>query len=227
MCGRFTLTVDPRDLLDAFPGISIPDEYHPRYNIAPTQPVAVITNSGDNKLQYFQWGLVPFWAKDPSIGNNLINARAETLSIKPAFKNAFRRRRCLILADGFFEWQSVTGQKTKQPFYFQLSDKQPFGFAGLWETWHDSNGNDLYTCTIITTQPNKVLEPIHNRMPVILKPEDYSLWLSTDEKPGPEMESLLKPYPDNLMKGYPVSLLVNSPANDSKENIRPIEQNNQ
>lgn len=220
MCGRFTLTIDPGDLIDAFPGLVIPAEYKPRYNIAPTQPVAVIANTSKMELTYFSWGLIPSWAKDPSIGNRMINARAETLAEKPTFKNALRRRRCLILADGFFEWQTLPNQKAKQPIYFHLANQKPFGFAGLWEIWHAPDGSEIRSCTIITTQPNKLVEPVHNRMPVIVKDNGIPLWLSPEEHSASALSPILVPYPENLMSYHPVSLLVNNPANDSPECIK-------
>ena len=172
MCGRFTLTIDPAHLQAAFPWAVIPNDLAPRYNIAPSQPVAVIPNTGDNTLSMYKWGLIPSWSKDPSIGERMINARSETLAEKPSFRNAYRRRRCLILADGFFEWKQSPGMKSKQPIYIRLIDARPFAFAGLWEIWSAPDGSELRTCTIITTQPNSLLESIHNRMPVILNPED-------------------------------------------------------
>ena len=221
MCGRFTLTVDPGQLQDTFPWVSIPDDISPRFNIAPSQPVAVVPNDGQNKLDFFVWGLIPSWSKEPQIGNRLINARAETLAEKPSFRTAFRRRRCLILADGFYEWRQEVGQKSKTPMLIQLKSQQPFAFAGLWEVWHATDGSEIRSCTIITTQPNEMMAPIHNRMPVILSPEAYQLWLSPEEKGSGELTPLLVPYPPDLMTAYPVSRLVNSPQNDSPEVILP------
>ncbi|MCJ7700742.1 MAG: SOS response-associated peptidase, partial [Anaerolineales bacterium] len=182
MCGRFTLTVDPADLQEAFYWVNFGNaSLSPRYNIAPTQGVAVVTNNGENKLDFFTWGLVPFWAKDPSIGNRMINARAETLAEKPSFRNAFKRRRCLILADGFYEWKKIPDNKTKIPTYIRLKDGKPFAFAGLWENWHSPDGSQILSTTIITTQPNDLVKPIHNRMPVILPEDSYQAWLTPDE----------------------------------------------
>jgi putative SOS response-associated peptidase YedK len=168
MCGRFTLAIDPADLSEAFPGFSFPKEMTPRYNIAPSQPVAVVANNSRSQVEFFQWGLVPSWAQDPSIGNRMINARAESLAEKPSFRTAYKRRRCLILADGFYEWQSVPGGKTKTPMLIRMKSGEPFAFAGLWEVWHPDQDDALLTCTIITTTPNVLMEKIHNRMPVIL-----------------------------------------------------------
>ena len=222
MCGRFTLTAEIQAIQEAFPLIDIPAGIGPRYNIAPTQPVAVVPNDGKNKLDFFTWGLVPSWAKDPAIGNRMINARAETLAEKPAFRAAFRRRRCLILADGFFEWRQEPGGKRKTPMYIQLQSGKPFALAGLWELWHSTDGSDILSCTIITTTPNELMETIHNRMPVILPPTAYSLWLDPGEKNPEEVSPLLRPYPAEVMTAYPISLLVNDPKNDRPEIIRPV-----
>lgn len=222
MCGRFTLTADPNDLREAFPWLNIPIDVLPRYNVAPSQPVAVIPNDGKNSLDYYVWGLIPSWAKDPSIGNRMINARAETLTDKPSFRNAFRRRRCLILADGFYEWKSVPAQKNKTPMYIHLKGKKPFVFAGLWEDWNPPDGSRVLSCTIITTEPNELLKEIHNRMPVILPESAYQTWLEPGEPNLAALQSLLQPYPADQMHAYPVSTLVNSPANESLQCILPV-----
>ncbi|MFO7625559.1 MAG: SOS response-associated peptidase [Anaerolineales bacterium] len=222
MCGRFTMTVDPAQLRDAFPWLDVREDWSPRYNIAPTQPVAVVPNRGDNRLDYFLWGLIPSWAKDPSIGNRLINARAETLAEKASFRNAFRRRRCLVLADGFFEWKTEADKKRKQPMYIRLKTGEPFGFAGLWEIWNSPDGSQVFSCTIITTEPNELVSEIHNRMPVILKREDYSSWLDPAEKRPQDLQDLLTPYPSGELEAYPVSTMVNSPANDDPGCVLPL-----
>lgn len=222
MCGRFTLTVDPGQLQQSFSLDEVPPQMKPRYNIAPTQPVAVIPNDGQNRLDFFVWGLIPSWAKDPQIGNRMINARAETLAEKPAFRAAYRRRRCLVLADGFFEWQQISGSKAKTPVYIQLKSKEPFAFAGLWENWNSPDGSQILSCTIITTQPNELVEDIHTRMPVILPKEGYSQWLSPDEQDPRKLDALLRPYPAEAMIAYPVSRMVNSPQNDLPEVIVPL-----
>ncbi|MBN2549751.1 MAG: SOS response-associated peptidase [Anaerolineales bacterium] len=224
MCGRFTLTADPEQLRQAFSWLGISHDTTPRYNIAPTQPVAVVPNDGKNQLDYYLWGLIPSWAKDPQIGSRMINARAETLAEKPSFRSAFRRRRCLILADGFFEWQQVPGRKAKLPMYIQLNSQQPFAFAGLWESWHSPDGLRILSCTIITTQPNELMQGIHNRMPVILPPEAYPLWLDPGEPAASALQELLRPYPAGEMQARPVSYQVNNPANDSPECLAPNEQ---
>ncbi len=222
MCGRFTLTADPDELRQAFPWLNIPDGLTPRYNVAPSQPVAVVPNDGKNQMDFYLWGLVPSWAKDPSIGDRLINARAETLTEKPSFRSAFRRRRCLILADGFYEWRQEPGRKSKTPMYARLTSGQPFAFAGLWERWDPPDGSTLLSCTIITTQPNSLMEPIHNRMPVILPESAYKLWLDPGEPDQRQLAALLKPYPPAEMAAYPVSTLVNSPDNDQAACIAPL-----
>lgn len=222
MCGRFTLTVDAHQIREAFPWITVPEGIQPRYNVAPSQPVAVVANDGKNELNYFTWGLVPFWAKDPSIGNRMINARAETLSEKPSFKNAFRYRRCLVLADGFYEWVAEPGTKSKTPMYIHLKNKRPFAFAGLWESWNPPDGSELLSCTIITTEPNPLVAKLHNRMPVILHESDYPLWLRTDEVELAELQAILAAYPAEEMSYYPVSKQVNNPANESPACIKPL-----
>lgn len=222
MCGRFTLTIDPADLQDAFPGLTFPESMVPRYNVAPSQSVAVVANNGKNQVELFKWGLVPSWAQDPSIGNRMINARAESLAEKPSFRAAYKRRRCLILADGFFEWQPVPGGKSKTPMFIRLKSGEPFAFAGLWEAWHPDQEDTLLSCTVITTTPNTLMERIHNRMPVILKPEAYPLWLDPAEQPPDKLDKLLKPYPASQMTAFPVSRLVNDPKNDSPECIVPV-----
>lgn len=226
MCGRFTLTVDADSIQMHFPWLEqVPHQIAPRYNIAPTQPIAVVPNDGRNTVDHFVWGLIPFWAKDPSIGSRMINARSETLAEKNSFKNAYKRRRCLVLADGFYEWAKVPGQKTKQPYYFRMEDGAPFAFAGLWEEWNSPEGSQLKSATIITTDPNPLVAKVHARMPVILHQEDYPLWLSTEEQTKDRLQPLLTAYPSEEMVAYPVSTQVNSPANESPENIVPIENN--
>lgn len=222
MCGRFTMTLDPAQLREAFPGLFVPDEYFPRFNIAPSQPVAVIPNTGEYKLFFYKWGLIPSWAKDPSVGYRMINARAETLSEKPTFRTIFKRRRCLILVDGFFEWKSDPSIKSKQPYYIHLQSKKVFAFAGLWDIWFHPDGSEIRTCTIITTSPNELITPIHNRMPVILPDEEYHIWLDDKEQDPGKLAPLLKPYPSVEMSAYPVSRTVNSPNVDSLECIKPI-----
>jgi len=223
MCGRFTLTVSPEQLRAALPGFFIPEGFQPRYNIAPSQPVAVIPNDGKNQLDFFVWGLIPSWAKDPSIGNRLINARAETLVEKPSFRSAFRRRRCMVLADGFYEWKTEIGRKSKTPMYIKLASGEPFAFAGLWETWQSPDGSQVQSCTIITTEPNDLIRPIHNRMPVILPAEAHAAWLEQGDVDPTRLQRLLTPYISQTMLAYPVSTLVNSPNNEDALLIQPAE----
>jgi len=224
MCGRFTLTVDPGELQEAFPGLKVESTPQPRYNIAPTQPVAVIANTGEYKLDYFNWGLIPSWAKDPEIGSRLINARSETLGEKPSFRNAFRRRRCLILADGFYEWKTVPDLKSKMPMYIHLKSGRIFAFAGLWEIWSSPDGSEIRSCTIITTQPNELMQSIHNRMQVILPTEALKDWLDPADRTPASLSKWLSPFPPGEMEAFPVSRLVNSPQNDVPECIQPVKQ---
>jgi putative SOS response-associated peptidase YedK len=192
----------------------VPLEWTPRYNIAPSQDVAVIANNGQNKIEFFRWGLIPFWAKEAKIGNRMINARAETVAEKASFRNAYRRRRCLVLADGFYEWRKEPGRTTKTPMYLRLKSGDPFGFAGLWESWRSPEDQTILSCTIITTEPNALVKPIHNRMPVILDPEAYDMWLDPGEQTPDRLGPWLRPYPASEMTAFPVSTLVNSPSND-------------
>jgi len=224
MCGRFSLVADPDDLREAFPWLNIPiTTAAPRYNIAPSQPVAVVPNDGKHQLDFYIWGLIPSWAKDPSIGNRMINARAETLREKPSFRAAFRRRRCLIPADGFYEWKAEPGKKSKTPMYVHMKSGEPFTFAGLWESWNSPDGSTILSCTIITTGPNALMQKIHNRMPVILPASSYDRWLEPAEVDPSRLEALLQPYPAEDMIAYPVSTLVNSPANDLAACIEPVD----
>ena len=226
MCGRFTLTVDPGTLQESFPEFQVPQQMSPHFNIAPSQPIPVVPNDGKNKVDFFTWGLIPFWADDPKIGNRMINARSETLAEKPSFRAAYRRRRCLVLADGFFEWKKVPGQKRKEPHYIQLKSGDPFAFAGLWEIWHSSDGSEIRSATIITTDPNEMVARLHNRMPVILPREQdagpTNNWADPDEiKPG-DVQHLLTAYPAEEMTHYQVSTVVNNPTNDVPACVEPV-----
>ena len=223
MCGRYTL-VNLAHLTDLFPWLrDLPPDAPPRYNIAPSQPILTVPNNDQGKFEFFQWGLIPFWAKDPSIGNQMCNARAETLAEKNSYKHAFRRRRCLIPADGFYEWKHIPGSKVKQPVYIRMKSGHPFSFAGLWENWNSPDGSQVRSVTIITTEPNELIEPIHNRMPVIVKPEHYKRWLDPGEKEPEELSGLLGPYPAEEMELYPISTQVNSTKNDGPELIKKVE----
>ncbi len=220
MCGRFTQTCSGEAIAQSFDLKAAP-EAQPRYNIAPSQPVAAIAQPGEaREYRLFQWGLVPAWAKDPSIGNRMINARAETVAEKPSFRAAFKRRRCLVLADGFYEWQR-TGQQ-KQPYYIQLKEQAPFGFAGLWEQWESGDGSSLETCTILTTEPNELMQPIHNRMPAIVHPPDYETWLDPELQAGRHLQAVLRPYEAAAMHLYPVSTTVNNPRHEMPECVEPL-----
>ena len=223
MCGRFTLRTPPRDIAELFRLVDVP-ELHPRYNIAPTQPVAAVRQIGqDRELSLFQWGLIPSWAKDPRMGAQLINARAESIATKPSFRSAFRRRRCLIFADGFYEWQK-TRAKTKQPFYIRLANDRLFAFAGLWEHWEGADSAAIESCTIITTDANDLLRPLHDRMPVILPEQEYGRWLDPQLDDPVKLQALLKPYPAEQMTAYPVSTFVNSPRSESPRCIEAQDQ---
>ncbi|MGI8933918.1 MAG: SOS response-associated peptidase [Phormidesmis sp.] len=220
MCGRFTQTSSGEAIAQTFSLKNTPDP-QPKYNIAPSQPVAAIAQPEDTReYRIFQWGLVPAWSKDPSIGNRMINARAETVAEKPSFRAAFNRRRCLILADGFYEWQR-TG-KQKQPYYIQLKNQEPFGFAGIWEQWESGDGSYLETCAILTTEPNELMQSIHNRMPVIVHPQDYETWLDPELQAGRHLQAVLRPYEAEAMRLYPVSTTVNNPRHETPECVEPL-----
>ncbi|HSL27730.1 MAG TPA: SOS response-associated peptidase [Anaerolineales bacterium] len=221
MCGRFTLTVNPADLQETFQDYSFPQQFAPRFNIAPTQPVLAIPNDDQNTADFFVWGLIPMWAKDPGIGNRMINARGETLEEKPAFRGSLKYKRCLVLADGFYEWKSSPGKKGKTPFFIHMKDRKPFAFAGLWDSWSGPDGSQIKSCTIITTQPNELTAIIHDRMPVILHPRDYAKWLDPSPQTPEQLKPLLQPFPADMMNAYPVSTLVNTPANDIPELVVP------
>lgn len=230
MCGRFTLIawdeVERRFLPDGS-GMEIIRERFadaeppPRYNIAPTQDVITITSDGEaNAAQFMRWGLVPSWAKDVSIGSRMINARAETLAERPSFRTAFRRRRCLVVADSFYEWKRDGRKRT--PMRISLESGELFGFAGLWESWKSPVGRRILSCTIVTTEANDFIAPIHDRMPVILSQDAEPMWLDPDVQDTDALSKLLTPYPSDLMSAYEVSSVVNSAANDVPECIAPV-----
>ncbi len=222
MCGRFTLTASSYQQLALRFGVSdIPDiVYQPRYNIAPSQQVlSVITSNNLRRLGFMKWGLIPSWAKDASIGNKLINARSETVHEKPSFRQAFRARRCLIIADGFYEWNR--NSTPRQPYYIQLASGEPFAFAGLWERWKpDPDGDTVFTCTVLTTDANPKIAEIHPRMPVILEQHQEAPWLYGESTN--EIRKLMKQFPAARMAMHPVSTMVNSPKNDSSDCIIPV-----
>lgn len=226
MCGRFTLTASPDQLASLF---ELPQEpvVVPRYNIAPTQPVAVVRMSPQNASREWAltyWGLVPSWSKDPSMGARMINARSETVTEKPAFRAAFKRRRCLVPANGFYEWQKLG--KGKQPFYITTPDGAPFAIAGLWEYWEGAEGSALESCTLLTTSANTLMAPLHDRMPVIVAPEDYAQWLGTgrDETPQAlnQLQHLLRPYADDGLVAFPVSTYVNNTRNEGADCVQAL-----
>jgi putative SOS response-associated peptidase YedK len=195
-----------------------------RFNIAPSQPIAVVRLAPgrpepQRELAWLRWGLIPSWAKDPAIGNRMINARSETAAEKPAYRAAMRRRRCLVAADGFYEWQR-TG-KRKQPYFIHLRDDRPFAFAGLWESWEGPDHAAIESCTLLTTEPNELIRPIHNRMPVILGQDDYSRWLDPAAQDSRKLTPLLRPFPSDAMAAHPVSTLVNNPAHEDPQCVEP------
>jgi putative SOS response-associated peptidase YedK len=226
MCGRFTLTVpDPDALVAAFSLDSTPPNLSPRYNISPTQPVATVVQdmqSEQRELVIMRWGLIPSWSKDPSIGSKLINARSESAAEKPSFRVALSKRRCLVVADGFYEWQAQDSGP-KQPMYITLRDHQPFGFAGLYEHWTEpESGEVVTTCTILTGTPNELVSSIHTRMAIILPRDAYDLWLDPSVTDVDKVTPLFKPYPADQMLAYPVSRRVNTPAVDDAELIERV-----
>jgi putative SOS response-associated peptidase YedK len=219
MCGRYTLKTPVEKLADEFGFDASSVELPPNYNVAPTQGVAaVLSEGGERRLELLRWGLIPFWADDPGIGSRMINARAETAPEKPSFRRAFRERRCLIPADGFYEWKRTNG--AKQPYYIRMKEGRPFAFAGLWEGWKDNGGPEIRSCAILTTGPNALAREIHDRMPVILPAGSYDAWLDPEAEKE-ELVALLEPYPEDEMEAYPVSRFVNSPSNNDPRCIEP------
>ena len=224
MCGRYRLSRRKQLVEEYFDTSPSEDEWAPRYNIAPTQPVPVILQHPKEprrEMSLVRWGLIPSCAKGSSISASLINARSETAATKPAFRDAFRLRRCLIPADGFYEWQKTV--KAKQPYCFEVNDGALFAFAGLWDRWKDPSGQWVKTCSILTTTPNAVTSSIHDRMPVILDPDNYDLWLDPGMTNVEAVSEMLKPYDAGMMRCYPVSTRVNHVANDDAECSAPVE----
>ncbi len=216
------MSQSPEAIAEVFALSEVPS-LEPRYNIAPTQLVPTVLRKlehSDRQFQMLRWGLIPSWAKEPGIGARLINARAETVTEKPSFRTAFRHRRCLVVADGFYEWQRQ--ERKKQPFYFRLQDGKPFAFAGLWEHWEAPDGELIESCTILTTAANELLRPIHDRMPVILDRKDYDLWLDPTVQKIEPLQHVLRPYQSEAMISYQVSTAVNNPANNSPECINSL-----
>ncbi len=223
MCGRYALTT-PASVLARVFQLTLDFDVTPRYNVAPTQEVIVVRPGGKSRsLATMRWGLIPSWAKDASIGNRMINARAETVAEKPAFRTALKRRRCIIPASGFFEWQKIDA-KRKQPFYLERADGEPLALAGLWESWTDPEGNTVESFTIITTESNEQVSKVHDRMPVILEPESFAAWLDPENQDVTAIQSLLKPAAEGILTMRPVSTLVNKPANDLPEVLRPLDE---
>jgi putative SOS response-associated peptidase YedK len=220
MCGRYVLIADPNLIQQEFNLSSLPDFGGMRYNIAPMQTLPVITNEKPDELSYLRWGLVPSWSKDASGAGKMNNARSETAADKPSFRTPFRRRRCLIPASGFYEWQQR--EHGKAPMYIHMKDREVFGMAGLWDVWKSPEGQELRTFSVLTTDANEFMQPIHDRMPVILRREDYALWLSDGDVPVSKLQALMKPYDPNVMTAYEVSKAVNRAATDSPECIIPL-----
>ena len=220
MCGRFVqYTLFPlleKEFKLKF-GADVP--LRQSYNIAPTQDVPVVVNEDGNRLTLCRWGLIPPWSKDASIGSRMINARAETVADKPSFKGPLKKHRCLVVADGFYEWKKT--QAGKVPVYITMKDGRPFGFAGLYSDWHPPEGDPIRTCTIVTTEPNELVKPIHNRMPVIIKPDDRDKWLDPDEQDPERLKPLLTPYSSDELDAWEVSRTVNSPSNNNPNLIQP------
>lgn len=220
MCGRFTISLPTADVALAFGVTETAKPVSPSFNVAPGMSVPVVVDEGrGRRLDAFRWGLVPSWAKDLAVGYKMINARAETLAEKPAFRRAFRDRRCLILADGFYEWKTEGARK--RPYHIRMKDASPFAFAGLWEVWTPPEGEPIRSCAIVTTAANDVMRPLHPRMPVILPAEAQGPWLDPSNHDVESLKALLLPLPGDALVAYPVSTEVNSPRNDSPRNILP------
>ena len=212
MCGRYQMSVQEKDISVRFNVEVYEKLYRPSYNCAPSQNLPVISNQQPDKLSFFRWGLIPFWAKDMKIGYRMINAKAETIDQKPSYKNPFKRKRCLVISNGFYEWKKNGKEKT--PYRIFLKDEKLFSFAGIWDTWKDAADREVNSFSIITTSPNKLMERIHNRMPVILDETSEKTWLG--ENDPAVLKELLKAYPADKMLAYPVSRAVNSPVNNSE-----------
>lgn len=219
MCGRYGFTPGD-DFYERFDVENRLERLDSHYNVAPGYDMPVITGNSHNRVTLMRWGLIPFWAKDPKIGYRMINARAESLKEKPAFRKPLRSQRCIVPASGFYEWKKLPDERL--PYYIKPKKDDMFALAGLFDTWTDEDGHEIKSYTIITTGPNDILVPIHNRMPAILDKKNESVWLGNDGQDIDKIISVLKPYPDNRMEAYPVSKMVNSPANDSREVISPV-----
>lgn len=217
MCARYTFTLDKEKIKKRFNVNNLPEDLNPRFNLAPTQKAPVIRADSERTVSMLRWGLIPFWAKDAKFGSKMFNARCETLAEKPSFKTQLKEKRCLVIADGFYEWAEVEGRKARVPIRFVLKDREPFAFAGLWDKWKDPKGGEIETFTIITTDANDLIGPMHDRMPVILSREEEKAWLDPAQKNPVELLPLLNPYPPEEMEFYPVSTLINSPKNEGPE----------
>jgi putative SOS response-associated peptidase YedK len=221
MCGRYTLTLSKDAVWAQIPGIrSFDMPWKPHYNLAPTQVIPAMASDRPDTVTGLRWGLIPSWAKDHAIGQKLINARGETLTEKPSFKNLYRSRRCLIPADGFYEWQAVG--RRKQPTYIRFCSGQLFTFAGLWDAWKDTQGNIVRSCTIITTLANELIQKLHHRMPVIVEENLREMWLDQKFTDTKRLDEIIRPFPSEAMEAYPVSPAVNKAENDGPELIKPI-----
>jgi putative SOS response-associated peptidase YedK len=222
MCGRFTLSATAQRLQEFFPLFEIP-ELRPRFNIAPTQQVLAVRQVDDAKAHagWLRWGLIPSWAKDKKLSASLINARADTVASKPAFRAAFKRRRCLILADGFYEWRQGEKKAPKQPYHFRRKDGEPLAFAGLWERWAGEEPA-IESCTIITTDANNLVRPLHNRMPVILESKDHARWLDPSCADPGVLQEMLRPLAAEHMVGNPVNPLVNNSRYEAADCLTPV-----
>ncbi|HEY8527045.1 MAG TPA: SOS response-associated peptidase [Acidimicrobiales bacterium] len=226
MCGRFVAASSPDEIAQYFDAEAPEALLEPSYNVAPTNDVyAVLSDGGVRRMDAFHWGLVPIWAKDPKVGSKMINARAETLATKNAYKPAFKKRRCIIPADGFYEWKKVPGQKTKQPHYIRRPDGEPLAFAGLWEVWRgpDRQGEPLRSCTIVTTSANETMRPLHDRMPVLLPASAWEEWLDPTNDDLETLGKLLVPAPPEIIVTHPVSTDVNRVSNKGPELIEPVD----
>jgi putative SOS response-associated peptidase YedK len=227
MCGRFVSTTPPDQLAAYFGAAGVGERLtEPAYNVAPTNAVeTVVTLGEERRLELFRWGLVPFWAKDPAIGNKMINARAETVATKNAYRRSFKKKRCIIPVDGFYEWKKIEGRKNKQPFFIHRPDGEPYAFAGLWDEWTDPEDSDrvLRSCTIITGEPNERMAELHHRMPVILPPGAWDAWLDPGNSDEAALTELLVPAPSELIVFEPVSTEVNNPRNRGSRLIEPVE----
>jgi putative SOS response-associated peptidase YedK len=220
MCGRFVRITPIPVIAKKFKAKQLFADLAPSYNIAPSQEIVIINDEGVRQLVQCTWGFIPSWAKDPSIGNKMINARSETVAEKPAFRSAFKKKRCLVIADGFYEWK--TEGKRKFPMYIRLKSKEPFGFAGLYNVWKAPDGNQICTCTIITTEANEAVKPIHDRMPVILTRDKEEIWIDPATEDKEMLVGILKPYPSEEMEAYEVSTKVNFPQYNTSSNIKPL-----